>query len=103
MKKTEDSDPKCYIDMKIQSQVLTMYALTIPVIYIITHPFHKLSRRQALKTQQVASYKHREKPVKFCMVPNECLFSSRNNFATVGSFAKISVPVKHKFLGQICW
>ena len=58
-------------------------------------PIHKLSRSKAPKTQQIYHYRHTRKiSGPFSLYGTGFDFSSRNNFAMLGSFAKVSVPVE---------
>ena len=54
-----------------------------------------LSRSKALKTQQTCHYRHtRKTSERFLLYNTGVNFSLRNNFANLGSFAKVSVPVQ---------
>ena len=54
-------------------------------------PIYKLSRSKALKTQQVCHYRHTTKTSRlFLLYSTGVNFSPRNNFANLGSFAKVS-------------
>ena len=55
---------------------------------------YKLSRSKTLKTQQICYYRHAKKPVIFLLYNTSVNFNARNNFANLGSFAKVSVPVQ---------
>ena len=53
-----------------------------------------MSLSKAPKTQQICHYKHARKTSELFLLFNTGVnFSSRNSFANLGSFAKISVPV----------
>ena len=55
---------------------------------------YKLSRSKAPKTQQICHYRHTRKTGKLFLFVNTGVdFSLRNNFANLGSFAKVSIPV----------
>ena len=55
---------------------------------------YKLSRSKAPKTQQIYNYRHARKNSGSCLLYDTgAAFSSRNNFANLGSFADVSVPV----------
>ena len=56
-------------------------------------PIYKLSRSKAPKTQQVCHYNHARKNSGFFLFVD---FSSRKNFASLGSFAKVFFPVQSK-------
>ena len=53
-------------------------------------PIYMLSRSKAPKTQQIVVTNMREKTVDLAGLD----FRPRNNFANLGSFAKVSVPVQ---------
>ena len=56
---------------------------------------YKLSRSKAPKTQQICYYKHTRKTSElFLSYDTGVGFNSRNNFANLGSLAKISVPLQ---------
>ena len=59
-------------------------------------PIYKLSRSQAPKTPQICITTDMQKKNQwtFLLYNAAVDFSSRNNFANLGSFAKISVPVQ---------
>ena len=53
-----------------------------------------LSRSKAPKTQQICHYRHMRKTSELLLLFNAgANFSLRNNFASSGSIAKVSVPV----------
>ena len=55
---------------------------------------YKLSRSKALKTQQTSHYRPVRKTICLFLLHDTGVgFSSHNNFATLGSFAKVSIPV----------
>ena len=55
---------------------------------------YKLSSSKAPKTQQICQYSHgRKASGPFLLYDTGVGFSSHNNFANLGSFAKVSVPV----------
>ena len=51
---------------------------------------YKLSRSKAPKTQQFCHYRHARKTSGLFLLYD---VNSRNNFANLGSFAKVSIPV----------
>ena len=52
--------------------------------------------QQSTQTQQTCSYRHTTKPSGLLYKHRTGVdFSSRNNFQNLGSFAKVSVPVKN--------
>ena len=54
-----------------------------------------LSRSKAPKTQQICHYRHATKTNGLFLLHSAGVnFSDRNNFANLGSFAKVSVPVQ---------
>ena len=58
-------------------------------------PIYKSSRRKAPKTQQICHYEHVRKTRGLFLLHDKGVgFSSHNNFANLGSFAKVSVPVR---------
>ena len=58
-------------------------------------PIYKLFRSKAPKTQQICHYRHARKTSGLFLLYNTSAdFSSRNNFANLGSFAKFAVPVQ---------
>ena len=88
---------KLSIDMAIQSEDLSVHALTSQ-LYIIMHkekaPIYKLSRSKAPKTQQIRHYRHARKTSGPFFLHNAGVyFSFRNNFSNLSSFVKVSVPV----------
>ena len=89
---------KLSIDMAIQSEDLSVHALTSQ-LYIIMHthkaPIYKISRSKAPKTQQICCYRHARKiNGPFSLHDTGVYFGLRNNFANLRSFAKTSVPVE---------
>ena len=60
------------------------------------HPIYTFSRSKAHKTQQIFgySYRHREISGSVPLYDMGVDFSLLNNFANLGSFAKVSVPVE---------
>ena len=57
-------------------------------------PIYRLSRSKAPKTQQIRHYKHTSETSElFLLFNTDVDFSLRNNFASSGSLAKVSVPV----------
>ena len=58
-------------------------------------PINMSSCSKASKTQQISHYRHGKKSVKlFLLCDTGVNFCSRNNFADLGSFAKVFVPVE---------
>ena len=58
-------------------------------------PVYRLSRSKAPKTQQICHYRRAEKTsAPFLLYDTAVDFSSRNDFANLGSFAIVSVPVE---------
>ena len=86
---------KWNINRTIKSEVLTMHTITsLLYTYVKTHekkaPINKLSRS---KTQQVGSFTHITTDY-FSRPLLGWYIGTRKNFAYLGSFAKVSVPVK---------
>ena len=53
-----------------------------------------IPQQSAPKTQQICHYRYARKTSELVLLFNTSVdFSLRNNFATAGSFAKVSVPV----------
>ena len=68
------------------------------IIYIMMckekAPIYKSSRSKAPKIQQICDYRHVRKTIVLFLLHNMGVgFSSRNDFANLRSFAKVSVPV----------
>ena len=58
-------------------------------------PIYKLSRSKSPKPQQIRHSRHTRKISGLFLLCNTGVdFSSRNNLANLGSFAKVSVPVQ---------
>ena len=58
-------------------------------------PIYTLSRSKALKTQQICHYRYAKKTSGlFLLYDTGVDFSSRNNFANLDTFAKVSVSVE---------
>ena len=58
-------------------------------------PIYKLSRRKALKTQQICHYRHAAKTKWLFLVGDTSVgFNTCNNFVNLGSFAKVSIPLQ---------
>ena len=56
---------------------------------------HKPSSSKAPKTQRICHYRHVTKTSSLILLHDTGIgFSSRNNFANSGSFAKVPVPVE---------
>ena len=67
-------------------------------------PIYRLSRRKAPKTQQNCHYRHAIKTNRpFLSRGNGVEFISSNNFATLGSFAKASLPVETIIPKKASW
>ena len=103
--KTVTPFPKCFINIKIQSQsrVLshicynkhTNLCKLIKNLWKPNAPIYKLLRSKAPKAQLIDFYKHPRKTKNFfsCHQPG-CNASTCKNFAYLGSFAKFSNPVQ---------
>ena len=62
-------------------------------------PVYRLSRSKAPETQQIYHYRHTRKTSGLFLLFNTGVnFSLRNNFANLGSFAKVSVHVHNSLL-----
>ena len=86
--------------MTIQSQALSMHALTSPLyMYAATRerksPINRLSHSKILKTQQVEGLTHPKKASDFLVTAHrDSTFAPPENLAYISFFAKFFVSVK---------
>ena len=85
--------PQLSVEIAIQPQALSVHALTRQ-LYLLYWERNKHPTKQP-KTQQICHYRHARKTSgPFLLSDTGVDFSFRNNFANVGFFAKVSVPVE---------
>ena len=100
-KKPEESDAVAEVKHRHGNSVASLKRAHAnkSIIYLIMlnekAPVYKLSHRKAPKTQQICPYRHARKTSgPFLSYYTGIDFSSRNNLANLGSFAKVSVALE---------
>ena len=100
-KKTRKSDTVSEVEHRRGNSAanLKRARVIMSIIYLIMHkeeaPIYKPSCSKAAKTQQICHYRHVRKTCGlFLLHDTNAGVSSRNNFANLGSFAKVFISVQ---------